>query len=301
MSAEISTLNPTIAKAAPESETADRRAPGGRIGVLLLHGLCGTPAEMRFVAMGLERAGYLVHSPLLAGHGGRRGDVIKTGWQEWYRSAEDALIELRKSCDTVIVSGLCLGAIIGLQLAAKHPEKVQGVTLLSPTLWVNGWAIKWYLRLLALVPFRWVANRIHFPDAPSLGIKCPRVREFVRTALAASGSSEMGTAGTPGPMVLEHRHLVQETKKLLNQVTQPTLIIHSRQDDHADLNNATYLQRNLPKRVDLVVLEDSYHMITLDKERHIVVDRSKAFIERIAEGVRAAAASAAGSGRRQVA
>ena len=55
---------PTAAK-----DTTSRIA-GGKVGVLLLHGLCGTPAEMRFVAMGLARAGYTVHCPQLAGHGG---------------------------------------------------------------------------------------------------------------------------------------------------------------------------------------------------------------------------------------
>ena len=55
---------------------------GGKTGVLLIHGLCGTPAEMRFTAMGLARAGYTGHCPQLAGHGGSRGDVIKTGWQD---------------------------------------------------------------------------------------------------------------------------------------------------------------------------------------------------------------------------
>ena len=53
---------------------------GGKTGVLLIHGLCGTPAEVRYVAMGLARAGYTVHCPTLAGHGGSRADVVKTGW-----------------------------------------------------------------------------------------------------------------------------------------------------------------------------------------------------------------------------
>lgn len=285
MTAEIATLKLDRVATATVKDTTFRIA-GGKVGVLLLHGLCGTPAEMRFVAMGLGRAGYTVHCPLLAGHGGNRKDILKTNWQDWYRSAEDALDELHRTCDTVIVSGLCLGAIVGLQLAANHPQKVRSVALLSPTLWINGWAIRWHQRFFSLVPFKWIADLIEFKDAASLGIKCPRVRAFVRTALAASGTSEMGTRGTPGAMVLEHRRMVKETKKMLKRVTQPVLIIHSRQDDHADIDNAIYLQRELPGAVELVVLEDSYHMITLDKERNVVVDRAKAFIERTVQALR---------------
>jgi len=264
------------------TNTADTfKIAGGKVGVLLIHGLCGTPAEMRFVAMGLARQGYTVHSPQLAGHGGRTQDVEETSWQDWYRSAEEALGELRKECDTVIVGGLCLGSILGLHLAANHPEKVQGVALFSPTLWINGWAMPWYTKFFSLVRSRSVARMMHFPDADSLGIKCPRVRTFVKAALESTDNNELGTTGVPGAMVLEHCRMVRAAKKILKRVTQPTLIMHSREDDYANLNNATYLQGEVGGNVEMVTLNDSYHMITLDKERHVVVEKTHAFIQRV--------------------
>ncbi len=286
MTASIATLHTNAPAAKTPVKDHTYRISGGKVGVLLIHGLCGTPAEMRFVAMGLGRAGYTVHCPQLAGHGGSRQDIVKTGWKDWLKSAEAALAEIREECDTVIVGGLCLGSILGLHLAAQHPDKVQGVALFSPTLWINGWAMPWYTKLFSLVRFRWMANLMQFPDAKSLGIKCPRVREFVRAALANSDGSEMGTAGTPAAMVLEHRWLVKAAMKILGQVRQPTLIMHSRQDDHAALDNAAYLQGRIESAVEMVVLEDSYHMITLDKERHVVVERTRSFIERVAGGLK---------------
>lgn len=259
---------------------------GGRTGVLLIHGLCGTPAEMRFTAMGLARAGYTVHCPQLAGHGGSRKDIVKTGWKDWLKSAEQSLVELRKECDTVIVGGLCLGSILGIHLAANHPDKVDGVALFSPTFWINGWAMPWYTKLFSLVQSRWVAGFMHFPDAESLGIKCPRVRDFVKTALSSMEGSAAGTEGVPGQMVLEHRRMVKAAKGLLKQITQPALVIHSREDDYAALDNATFVQKELGGEVQMVVLNDSYHMITLDRERHVVVDRTRAFIERLVSGVK---------------
>ena len=97
---------------------------GGRVGVLLIHGLAGTPAEMRYVANGMARAGYTVYCPQLAGHCGSAADIKRTTWQDWYRSAEQALLELRRECDTVIVGGLSTGAVLALLLAARHPEAV---------------------------------------------------------------------------------------------------------------------------------------------------------------------------------
>ena len=137
----------TAATQTNASKDQSLRIAGGKVGVLLLHGLCGTPAEMRFVAMGLARAGYTVHAPQLAGH----GDDNSGRWQDWYLSARAALTEIRKECDTVIVGGLCMGAILGLHLAARNPGKVQGVSLFSPTLWINGWAMPRSMRLFQLV------------------------------------------------------------------------------------------------------------------------------------------------------
>jgi len=269
--------------AATQTTSKDKglRFAGGNVGVLLLHGLCGTPAEMRFVAMGLARAGYTVHVPQLAGH----GDENSGRWQDWYVSARQALVDLRKECDTVIVGGLCMGAILGLHLAARNPGKVQGVSLFSPTLWINGWAMPWYTKLFKLVRSRWFAEFMTFPDAASLGIKCPRVRQFVQQALSGEGS-EYGRAGVPATMVLEHRRMVDAAMKLLHRVKQPTLIVHSQEDDYAAIDNAVYLKGELAGKVDMVVLDDSYHMVTLDKQRQVVVDSTRAFVARIVEEVR---------------
>ena len=46
------------------------RLAGGRLGFLLIHGLGGTPMELRYVAQGLAQAGHTVHVPQLIGHCG---------------------------------------------------------------------------------------------------------------------------------------------------------------------------------------------------------------------------------------
>lgn len=265
------------------SKDTTYRIKGGRVGVLLIHGLCGTPTEMRFVAHGLARAGYTVHCPLLAGHGGSMDLMKASTWQDWLESAEAALDELRKECDVVVCSGLSNGAVLSLMLAALHPDKVQGTALLAPTLWLNGWLIPWYARLFKLVHHTWLANLISFPDIEPHGIKDNRIREFIRNALQSGDTSVAGLPATPGGAVLEHRRLVNALKKKLRNIAQPALIIHPRQDDYADMNNSWYLQRNMTGMVDTVVLDDSYHIVTVDRQRHVVVDRMTAFVGRLAE------------------
>ena len=261
------------------------KIPGGNVGVLLFHGLGGTPAEVRYVANGLARAGYTVHCPQLAGHGGDSDDLKATRWQDWYESAESALNEMSKTCDTIITGGLSTGAIVALMLAARKPDKVNGLTLFAPTLWLNGWSIPWYAHLFRLVHYRYFADLFTFPDLEPYGIKDPRIREFIYSSMSGEDTST-GIANWPGTAVLEHRRLVKAVKTHVPNIHQPAFIVHPREDDLAHLNNSWYLQRNLKGQVHMSVLDDSYHMVTVDRQRHTVVEQTQSFISRITEGER---------------
>lgn len=251
---------------------ASFKIKGGKVGILLLHRLCGTPVEMRFVANGLAKQGYTVHCPQLAGHCGSTADITASSWADWYRSAEDALLELRKDCDVVIAGGLSTGAVLALMLAAKHPNKVQATALMAPTMWLNGWMIPWYARFFRLISHKWIANLFSFPHHAPYGIKDGRIRDFIQRARAAAGSAAAGHPVTPGGAIFEHRHLVNAVCKLVPYIRQPSLIVHPLEDDYAGLSNATYLSGKLAGDVELVVLDDCYHIVTVDRQRHLVVE-----------------------------
>jgi carboxylesterase len=55
------------------------------------------------------------------------------------------------------------------------------------------------------------------------------------------------------------------------------LIVHPREDGRASLRNAVYLQKKLAGRVEVLVLNDSYHVVTLDRQRQLVIDRTDQF------------------------
>ena len=58
----------------------ERRGP---VGVLMLHGYSGTPAELLPMAQALASAGYTTHGPLLAGHGGPPSDLLGATSDDW--------------------------------------------------------------------------------------------------------------------------------------------------------------------------------------------------------------------------
>jgi len=64
----------------------------------------------------------------------------------------------------------------------------------------------------------------------------------------------------------------------LSTIKTRTLIIHAREDDIAGLSNAFTLQKELGGLVDVLVLDDSYHLVTIDRQRDLVIRRSAEFI-----------------------
>ena len=81
--------------------------------------------------------------------------------------------------------------------------------------------------------------------------------------------------------MLELRWLVEDTKRRGgDRCASRRSIVHPREDDRASLSNMKYLQSNLAGLVETVVLDDSYHIVTLDRQRHVVVDRTLDFVAR---------------------
>jgi carboxylesterase len=250
---------------------------GGRIGFLLVHGLGGTPIELRFIAQGLARAGHTVYCCQLAGHCGGLEDLRQSTWQQWYASVEAAHERLRQHCDVVIAGGLSMGGILALHLAYNRPTEVNGLALYAPTLRLDGWSMPWYSFVLRFVRPTPLKLQINLSEHEPYGIKDERLRAFVVGSMLSGDSSEAGVFSTPAHSFAQFNSLVAIVKRELSAIKTPALIIHPRDDDIASLENALILQRKLGGLVDMVVLDDSYHLITLDRQRHVVVDRSLAF------------------------
>jgi carboxylesterase len=255
--------------------------PGGRVGVLLIHGLGGTPVELRFVARGLAHAGYTVYTMQIAGHCGTPEELRLSTWREWYGSVEAAHDRLRKSCDVIVAGGLSMGAILALHLAQNRPDSVHAVMALAPTLKLDGWSMPWYARVINYVRPTRIPLEVELPEHEPFGLKDERVRSLVVASMQSGNAGEAGVFSTPVRSFANMNALVATVKPRLKEIKQPALVIHPRDDDMASLRNALYLQTHLGGLVESVVLDDSYHIITLDQQRDIVIDRVTDFVDRV--------------------
>src|SRR6267143_2107413 len=101
------------------SSPADPFALGdGPDACLLLHGLTGSPAEMRPVGEALGAAGFRPAGPLLPGPGTTPEDLDTTTRADLIQAAETALLSL-EGARRIFLCGLSVGGLLAIHLAAR--------------------------------------------------------------------------------------------------------------------------------------------------------------------------------------
>jgi carboxylesterase len=258
--------------------------------VLLVHGITGTPTELRYFSRGLNKAGYTVVVNSLPRHGSNLGELKKVTWQEITDACMKDFRQLKQDFRRVFVGGLSLGALVAIHLAYKFPQDVSGIIALAPTLFYDGWALQkgqifmrigWHIR-----PLR---NAVDLRERWPYGLKDEETREniarFYKDAKAGEYDKKVllfGSPFFPVACLYQHDRLTKVVKKELTFVKTPILIMHAREDDMTSLKNAQYVFRNIASSdKTLVVLEDSYHMIPIDKEKDKVIAEAVKFLDRL--------------------
>lgn len=269
-------------------DAADLFYDGDGAGVVLLHGLGGTPVEMRPVAKGFSRAGFAALCPRLSGHGGGESELKAARWEQWEADAVAALERLRARGKPTFIGGLSMGAVLSLRVAAMRLDLVDGLLLFAPTFVYDGWAMPWYRFLLKLLIDTPIGRNYSFLERHPYGLKDERIRARIVRAMtegAKSGDSgEAGLLGTPSQAARQLWRLCDATAPLLPRIIAPAFLAHARDDDLASLANAERVMRKLGGRVEALVLEDSYHLVTIDRQAPLTIARAVAFAQaRVAE------------------
>ncbi len=247
-------------------------------GVLLVHGLTGAPAEMKLVARHLNRRGYSVYAPLLAGHGVDVKTLRGSRWQDWLESVVEASAQLASRTQEVFAAGICVGGKLAMLAAEQQPGKIGAVAIYSPCFSYDGWDVPFYYPLLASqigwlsrVPF---LDRLSFSETASLGIKDERMRRLIE-GMASEGVLER----FPGKGLVEMHRLGKTLRGKLPDMQTPTLILHAEDDDLASPKHARYISDHIGSPHELKWIKDSYHMIHVDRQHRQVADFTADFFE----------------------
>jgi carboxylesterase len=246
---------------APLTLPAQPERSGGRsVGVLLVHGFTGSPASMKPWAHALAEHGYAVEVPLLPGHGTQWKDLNAVSWTAWYAEAEAALDRLRSSCDAVVVGGLSMGGSVVLRLAELRGDQISGVVLVNPF-------VSSTRKELAVLP---VMKRV-----------IPSLRGVVND-VKKPGQDEHGYDRLPLKGLSAVTDMWKVVVPELGRVTQPLLYFRSSDDHVIDASSsATVLRGVSSKDVEERMLENSYHVATLDNDADRIFAESAEFVARV--------------------
>ena len=246
---------------APLALPAQPDRTGGRaVGVLLVHGFTGSPASMKPWAQALAEQGYAVEVPLLPGHGTRWQDLNRVSWTQWYDEAAAAFDRLRESCDAVVVGGLSMGGSVVLRIAEERGDQVAGIVLVNAFVSSTRKELKALPVLKHVVPsLRGVVNDIKKPDQDEHGY--PRL-----PLKGLSAVTEMWGTVVPD----------------LKRVTQPLLYFRSSDDHVIDPSSSPTVLRGVASvDVEERLLDNSYHVATLDHDAERIFAESAEFVARV--------------------
>ncbi len=248
--------------------------------VLLLHGLSGNPLEMQYVGRRLREAGFIVHSPSIPGCAfGTRPDPFDTGtWQQWSAFVAGEIEALHQEHGPVFLAGLCIGAVLSLRAAIDRPEQVAGISLISTTLFYDGWAMPWYRVLAPLAYHTPLRRMIAWPEQHPYGLKNERLREWIARAMHAQGDSAVGAAYLPLSGVHEADQLIRSVRRDIGRAKAPALVLHAIDDDVASTRSAEFVARHIgSSQVRTILYHNSYHILTLDNDKEAIADETIAF------------------------
>lgn len=230
------------------------------VGVLVCHGFTGSPHSMRPWAQHLAAQGWSVSLPLLPGHGTHWKDANKTTWRDWYGTVEATFTELKDKCDKVFVVGLSMGGTLALRLAETQGAAISGLVLVNPAVTMLRWDAK-------LLP---VLGKV-LSSVPAIG-----------NDIAKPGIIEGAYDRTPVRAAASLRQFQILVRGELSKISQPVLLFHSANDHVVEpVNSEMVLQGIKSADKTEVVMQDSYHVATLDHDAERIFEGSVEFIRRL--------------------
>jgi carboxylesterase len=235
----------------------------GETGILLIHGLTGTPGEVEPLGNYLAQKGISTLAPWLKGHGTTPRDLAKTTWQDWEDSVYEAYEELQRRCSEVYVAGLSMGGAQCLHLAANFP--VAGVISMATPVRIFDF------RFNGIAFFRFLQWRTSNLTG---GILDPSAPVHATYPYVATKN------------LFELKKLMDVVRPELPKIKVPALVIQGRKDSMVPPPNGQIIYDALGStHKHLLYLENSDHVVTMDYEKNVVFDKVFRFIQSKGESI----------------
>jgi len=247
----------------PKVDTAPFDLPGaGRAAALCLHGLTGTPYEVRPLGEALSRAGVRAVGPVLPGHNETPQSLARVRYGQWLEAARVQLRRLRDLHEIVFMVGLSMGGLLTLALASE--TRIDGAVTVGTPLRLSR-------RVAILVP--WLKFLVPFA----------RKREGSNIRDPAARSRHPSYEVMPLAAVHQLQHLQRLVRASLGRVTAPLLVAHGAHDATADpADSQEIFDRVASREREHLILEESAHVVPVDRDGPRLAAATVEFLTRYA-------------------
>ena len=230
----------------------------GSSGVLLIHGFTGLPAGMLLLGEVLNRAGFNIICPRLAGHGTSEKDLMRTTKDDWYNSVLDGFYILRGICDKIFVVGHSMGGLLALKLATEF-DIPKIVTLAAPIFIDEGRGLR------GLPPREFCSDACIYTERKKLTDVPPAVNNVYEK--------------TPLISVHELVDLINDVKKILPQVNTPILIMQGEEDHTVQPRSARFIMDNVGStEKKIITVPNAGHLLPFAEQREFVFEHTLEFL-----------------------
>ncbi len=250
--------------------------PTNKALIILIPGLNGSGLELGQLPHFLQTNGHDILVPEIEGYlyGSPPGK-----FNSWL-SQLDNLIDLQsQDYDSIHLGGISMGATLALAIASQRSD-VGNLILMSPVLKYDGWSVPWYRPLLDFFYMLGVRNWKYAERQP-YGVKNAELRRRIGEKFKTSEVSAVGAATITARHLHEAKGLMSFAQSYLHNINNRLLIIQSVEDDTCSVWSAREILRFTQSELRRVIwLGNSYHIVTIDNEREIVLNEVLRFLDR---------------------
>lgn len=243
---------------------------------ILLPGLNGGGMELGQLPSFLKSNGFEAVIPEINGY---LYGTTADSFEHWIGQVHNAIDNLKSQYKTINLAGISMGATLALAVASQRVD-VSSIALLSPVLRYDGWSVPWYRFLLDIAYGLGIRNWSYSEREP-FGIKNPDLRRRVREKFKAHELSEVGAPLITAKHLHEAKGLMSYVRENLDLITSRLLIIQSVEDDTCTTWSAEQiLDKSKSDLRRTIWLGNSFHIVTIDNEREIVLNEVLRFFAR---------------------
>lgn len=236
-----------------------------KYGVLVLHGFTSHISCVSGLEKYLKKYEVPYKFPILRGHGTIPQDLKGVKYADWYEDAEEALREIKKHCDEVVVCGLSMGGLLAVDLGINYPDIISNVILLAP-------ALKFADPMSALTPV--LSKIFKYWDSPN---------SYQDQKLRDKNNKNYPYFATDS-----FTSLYEESKKMerrLRKFNRPVLILQSKKDKVVSPLSARIIYDKIKSKDKKICwFYKSGHEMLLDLEKENVLKKVDEYLGEIIRG-----------------